>query len=65
MNLGEAGREGLERGDEKMPLWVGKVYLTQEDVDRELEAVKNLDFDYPPRPWWRRVANRILLAFGR
>ncbi len=37
-----------------MPYWIGKTWLTREDLDREAEAIGKLRFD-PPEPWWRRV----------
>ncbi len=41
-----------------MPYYVGKAFLTREDLERERAAVRNMRFG-PPDPLWRRVICRL------
>lgn len=41
-----------------MPIWIGKAYLTREDLERERAAVRNMRFG-PSDQLWRRVACRL------
>lgn len=42
-----------------MPVWIGKAFLTREDLERERAAVRNLRLG-PSEPLWRRVLCRVL-----
>lgn len=42
-----------------MPVWIGKAWLTREDLERERAFVRNLRFG-PPDALWRRVLCRLL-----